>query len=166
MAGATIEIDTSEVQKLAVRVAEHLGKRFVLQHAVDLIQQSVKYNFTVGGRPEKWAPLKYRKGQPLRDTGRLMNSISGQVVGDKGLVTTNVVYAGTHNYGAKQGSYGTKSVKVKAHTRNGRHGKQSVRSHTRRQQLPWGPIPKREFMIAQDSDILKIENWLKSQAEK
>ena len=46
-----------------------------------------------------WKPLKYRKGQPLLDTGRLRNSFATRI-GDKSVVVgTNVVYARVHNEG-------------------------------------------------------------------
>jgi len=47
-----------------------------------------------------WLPLKMRAGQPLRDTARLMNSIT-HVADNEGVeVGTNVAYAATHQFGA------------------------------------------------------------------
>jgi len=163
--GVSIKMDTSEVDALSQKVVKKLGKTPVLQKGVDVIQQSVKYNFMVGGRPKKWAPLKYRVGEPLRDRGILMNSISGQVMGDKGFVTTNVIYAAVHNYGARKGQFGTKNVRVRSHTRR-RGGKSyAVGAHSRKQQTPFGDIRKREFMVVQPADITTIENWMKVQVE-
>lgn len=50
------------------------------------------------GRP--WALLKVRSGQPLRDKGRLMNSIDYAVEGNAVEIGTNVAYALTHQKGA------------------------------------------------------------------
>lgn len=50
------------------------------------------------GRP--WAPLKMRKGQPLRDTGRLQRSIGYAASADQVTVGTNVLYAKVHQFGA------------------------------------------------------------------
>lgn len=165
--GVSIKVDTKELVELVRKVSEKLGKDAVLQMGVDIVQQSVKQNFIAGGRPTKWAPLKYRKGQPLRDKGMLANSISGQVSNGKGYVTTNVEYAGTHNYGAKKGEFGTKNTKVKAHSRTRNGASHKVRSHSRRQALPWGDIPQREFMTVQvPGDINTIEAKLKKKADE
>ena len=52
----------------------------------------------------KWKPIRYRQGQPLRDTGRLQNSITGSGglrSYERGFsITTDVFYAATHQYGA------------------------------------------------------------------
>lgn len=63
------------------------------------------------GRP--WAKLKSRTGQPLRDSGRLFNSVSSQGKKDsiRVFVEGNLAYAGIHN--------------------NGYQGAQNVRAHTR-----------------------------------
>lgn len=49
----------------------------------------------------RWEPLKLRKGEPLRKTRRLMNSIFYRVDGQDVAVGTNVKYAPTHQYGAE-----------------------------------------------------------------
>lgn len=65
-----------------------------------------------------------RGAQILRDTGRLAASITYKVAGGSVELGTNVVYAGTHQFGAKKGSYG----------RTGRGAP-----------IPWGDIPARPF---------------------
>lgn len=47
-----------------------------------------------------WAPLKFRTGKPLRDTGRLANSFTSRPTERGFVVGTNVSYAATHQYGA------------------------------------------------------------------
>lgn len=47
-----------------------------------------------------WAALKLRKGQPLRDTGRLNRSITSRADADGVTIGTNVMYARTHQFGA------------------------------------------------------------------
>ena len=51
------------------------------------------------GRP--WAPLKYRRGQILRKTGRLANSFTSSVTANGFRVGTNVEYAPFHQHGTK-----------------------------------------------------------------
>lgn len=66
------------------------------------IANRIRLCFKLGVDPwsSPWAALKIRKGQPLRDTGRLNRSIVANP--DKTGVTigTNVKYAPTHQFGA------------------------------------------------------------------
>lgn len=48
----------------------------------------------------RWAPLKVRNGQPLRDTGRLYASITMKREEREVVVGTNVQYARVHQFGA------------------------------------------------------------------
>lgn len=57
-----------------------------------------------------WKPLKVRKGQPLRDSGRLKASINYQVYPDFVEIGTNVEYAPYHQFGF--------SRNVEAHTKD------------------------------------------------
>ena len=50
------------------------------------------------GKP--WKPLKFRSGQPLRDTGRLQNSITFRADRKGITIGTNVCYAPPHQFGA------------------------------------------------------------------
>lgn len=69
---------------MAARVAD-------LQPALREIGETLKANIQMGfrdgadpwGRP--WEPLRHRQGQPLRDTGQLMNSINWQLRGRQGV---------------------------------------------------------------------------------
>lgn len=132
-----------------------------------LIKESIRTNFARGGRPSPWKAIKNREGQPLRDTGRLMNSITRQATASEVRVGTNVVYAAVQHLGAKRGSFGTKMATVKQHSRTmqvvfGRRLKTpktvTVGTHQRRMALPWGDIPARPFMMVQDDDILDIRD--------
>ena len=160
MSGVSYRVDTSELERLADDLVERISRPAPALRAVaDLAEQTIQRNFTAGGRPTRWAPLKLRDGQPLRDTGRLMNSISAQPVGDRTvLVGTNVVYAAVHNFGAKKGAFGTVACQVKAHKR----GSSTVRAHTRNAKIPWGDIPQREFMVIPDEEIEDIQDLLQN----
>lgn len=65
----------------------------------------IRLGFKLGVSPYgmAWQPLSIgskRYGQqPLRDTGRLQQSITSDVQGDSVVVGTNVIYARTHQYG-------------------------------------------------------------------
>lgn len=64
--------------------------------------QRMKMGFKAGRSPEgsAWKALKVRNGQPLRDTGRLMNSISSFPTNDQVEIGTNVFYGAVHQFGA------------------------------------------------------------------
>ena len=66
---------------------------------VTRIQLGFRDSQTPWGTP--WAALELRDGKPLRDTGRLGNSITYRVIGKTGFeVGTTIPYAPTHQYGA------------------------------------------------------------------
>jgi phage virion morphogenesis protein len=88
---------------------------------------TAKFNRALGG------PM-----QALLDTGRLRNSITYLAGADFVEVGTNVVYASTHQFGAKQGAFGR--------TRRGGP-------------IPWGDIPARPFLglsAEDEADILRL----------
>jgi phage virion morphogenesis protein len=76
-------------------------RRLFEQIGADL-EAEVALGFNDGADPygNAWAHPVFRDGQPLRDTGRLMNSITHNA-DDKGVeIGTNVCYAATHQFGA------------------------------------------------------------------
>lgn len=81
--------------------------------------------------------------QPLRDTGRLANSITSRATNDYAEVGTNVVYAKTHQFGARQGQYGR--------TKRGAP-------------IPWGNVPARPFLGLSDADrqliVERVESFI------
>lgn len=157
-------------------------------------QQSVRRTFAMGGRPDKWPDPKHRDGQRGRDTGRLMNSFTRGGAGEvfelgsyRIAFGTNVVYAPTQNFGAKQGEFGEVEVNVPSHSvppyevqsysvlphsRNTKYGTvyvrgytvaaHSVLAHTRstyskKQQVPWGDIPALNFLTLHPEDVEDFE---------
>lgn len=168
-----IKIDGRELQKVCVKIVERgANKKDALRTIGAIARESIRYNFRAGGRPNKWVASKRvtaKRGQTLRKSGRLMNSITSTIAGDRVIVGTNVIYAAVQNYGAKKFSFGTVLAKIPAHSRknpardikDGRKkmagGVSFVRAHTRTMKLPWGDIPARPFMVLQQEDILSME---------
>lgn len=66
------------------------------------LAENVRLGFAMGrdpyGRP--WAPLKSRGGQPLRNTGGMMNGISHRAARDEVEVGSSFKWAATHQFGA------------------------------------------------------------------
>lgn len=115
--------------------------------------ERIRQQFSRGQSPygNKWAALsavtqaknKGRRsgGEPLRDTGRLMASIAHQMSDGGKTVSigaTNVKYANTHQFGARQGQYG----------RTKRNGP-----------IPWGNVPARPFMPITGGRVVLPPDW-------
>jgi phage gpG-like protein len=81
-----------------------LSTEAILTQAGDTLIDLIGMTFADQQDPwgNAWKPLSpwSRSGQPLRDTGRLMNSIASQISGNTLLVGTGVCYALTHQFGA------------------------------------------------------------------
>ncbi len=67
-----------------------------------VLKTHLQLEFQTGTDPygNRWAPLKVRHGQPLRDKGHLMSSIDYRVDGDGVEIGTNLSYAPVHQFGA------------------------------------------------------------------
>jgi len=110
----TIEIKDAAVTA-ALKKLEAAGQN--LAPALDtvgaILQAWVLLGFNTGTAPDgsKWAPLKVRAGQPLRDTGILMGSITYAVDPSPGAasleVGTNIEYGKFHQLGTKTAAGGT-----------------------------------------------------------
>lgn len=114
-----------------------------------LVKASVQQNFAAGGRPTPWPGLTHRQGQPLRDTGRLMASVTTNALTRETHtatnhvleIGTNLVYANVHQFGFSG------VVQVKEHQRKGR----PVKAHQRKMK-----IPARPFLLLQEEDKADI----------
>ena len=73
--------------------------RAVAEEAKTLIDDGFAKGQAPDGR--RWPGLVARKGQPLRDTGRLQRSLAPVDTGKGFRVSTNLVYARLHQYGGK-----------------------------------------------------------------
>jgi len=162
-----MKIDDSELDVVLGRIIDRCNdKRAALKTIGAIGRESIRTNFMQSGRPVKWQPSKRstdqslpgRDGSILRDTNRLMNSITSSVQKDSVIIGTNVEYAAVHNFGVKKFSFGTFAARVRSHERVSRSGtRYTVKAHERRVRLPWGDIPARPFVLLQDEDITEIE---------
>lgn len=95
--------DFAQLAKLRGQLAR-LGARGLaaVSKQVSLEAQAlVTEGFAAGKSPSgaPWAPVR-RGGQPLRDSGRLLTSLTPQDTGRGFVLATNVAYASVHQYGA------------------------------------------------------------------
>lgn len=111
MAGITVDVLDREViarirqlQQTSVKPA----MKVVGQKLTSKIQLGFRASATPWGAP--WAPLKFRQGQPLRDTGRMQRSINWRIggtdaqphvdVGTKITAPGGASIAAVHQFGA------------------------------------------------------------------
>lgn len=99
------------------QLAENISRpQRMLQEIGMVMLSSIQQNFVEQGRPVPWIPSKRaiaQHGQTLRDTGRLMNSITMKVDSNSVRVGTNVIYAAAQHFG----HHYDKAVSVKGYTR-------------------------------------------------
>ena len=142
-----------EIKKIrGIKIPEKLDsevKKDIMRKVATAMQNKVKYRFHKGVDPEgnAWNPLKGRDGKPLRDTGRLLNSLTTSSDDNTSKVGTNTKYARIHNDGgvikARNGKY------LRFKTDNGWVTKESVN------------IPKRQFMGFDDDLNAKIRQIIR-----
>lgn len=104
MAGLKFKIDgKGAAAKLKALQAATADMRPVYALIGSRIANRIRLCFKMGVDPwgSPWQALKLRKGQPLRDTGRLQRSISSRPDGQGVTVGTNVRYAPVHQFGAE-----------------------------------------------------------------
>jgi phage gpG-like protein len=103
-----------------------------------------------------WKPLASRQGQPLRDTGRLMNSITRKTASSatpRGFtISTDVKYAPVHQHGATITAKNARYLRFRVGGKRGRDSWVSKKSVTipQRQFMPEGTIPESWRVAFQD----------------
>lgn len=98
-----IEIDDQSILSALAALAEKVGDGKALGTVANTIAEQVRLGFNDSTDPwgAPWKPLKFRSGQPLKDTGVLANSITFNLTSDTSAeIGTNVCTAVVHQYGA------------------------------------------------------------------
>lgn len=137
-----IQINDQNLITRLNKVARAMRDPTRLGHAIaNSFLTVVEDNFDAEGRPA-WAGLRpvtlarRRPGKKLFQSGQLRSSITTQVSKDSVVIGTNDPKAPTHQFGARQGQYGTSS---------------------RNTPLPWGVIPARPFLPMDKNGNLQSE---------
>lgn len=174
MAGVTLDISIRDeaVKNLLARIQKRFRDLTPAMKLIGaIVRTSIVRNFEKEGRPGKWAGhsdiTEKRRGKGakiLQDKGfhgGLVASIHLKAYKDRVVAGTNKIYAAVHQFGAKKGSFGTVTAKIREHVRKLKSGKRStVGAHTRKMKLPWGDIPARPFMMVQKEDWEEIRDAL------
>ena len=95
MTALSIKVTAAAVQKALDQYAGKERVRRALGALGRVLVTRIKLGFQSGTAPHgaPWRPLVLRAGQPLLDTGRLRNSITSKIDGDRVLVGTNLTYS-------------------------------------------------------------------------
>lgn len=106
----------------------------------------------------KWPALKSREGRALRDTGRLRNSIRTRSNASGFELSTGVMYAPTHQYGAVITAKSAKGLRFRVGGARPRTRGEWVRK-------PQVTIPRRQF-LPEDRVSQRFEDALNSEADR
>lgn len=160
MSGLSVTVDDAAVLTALRSLQARCGD---LRPAMDAIGQNLvtAADLTFRGQADPWgtpwAKLsqvtqeRRRKGSGggsnkiLRDTGVLANSLNYQITADSVTFGTSVIYAPTHQFGAKMGEFGRYSQvsrRTKYKPGDFRRNAGTVKGF----QIPWGDIPRRAFL--------------------
>lgn len=121
--------------------------RVLAAQADKLISDGFRQGRDPCGQP--WKPLTSRTGQPLRDTGTLLNSLGPKATAEGFTVSTAVKYAAVHQYGAvikpktaKALAFRTRGAPTKSNRRGKLSGFVFAKSVTipQRQYMPEGDV--------------------------
>lgn len=128
----------------------------------ETVYASIRRNFEVGGRPQRWQPslrVKREGGQTLirkGTSGGLLGSLSPSHGKDSATVSANKEYAAIHHFG---GSTGPRIIRPK-------NGKAlfwpGARNPVKSVKHPGSKIPPRPFMLVQNEDWTEIKNVINS----
>lgn len=143
----TINFDASELERVLHNAANHLTHTAPLMEDISrALLSETMMNFQFGGRPA-WAGLSpvtlarraHGGGAILQDSGELKRSITATHTNDTATVGSNLKYAPTHQFGARQGEFGRSD---------------------RNTPLPWGDIPARPFIPMDKNGDISHDGFL------
>lgn len=94
--------DGGVVSRIRAMIAAGDNMRPLYQRIGAALVSEIQLGFKAGASPygQAWAPLSIRRGQPLRDSGRLRSSITSRPDDSGVTVGTNLIYAPVHQFGA------------------------------------------------------------------
>lgn len=163
--GACVTVDVKDIKRLTNKLngyslSSSERKSLMVSLGVEIEEQTKDRFYSTQTAPDgkQWADFadvtrRYLIKEGLGGTARLLNrtgqlakSITGQASEWQVIVGSAEEYAATHQFGAKQGSFGRTSKNAP---------------------IPWGDIPARPFLGLSSDDISDLEDltesWLRSQ---
>ena len=148
-----ITYDDKEVRQELVRLLRaNADRRPAMRIIANHLQASAERSFELQANPATgaaWAPLskttvarrrKIGKGPTpiLEQSGDLQRSLTAEYDNNSVIVGTNLIYAATHQFGAKKGQFAAKKGRP----------------------IPWGDIPARPFLGLRPQEREQIRNPL------
>ena len=131
----------------------------VLAAIGNLAVKSIRQNFRVGGRPNRWPETEKPKGRTMIGTGALMRQIHYKVDDDGAgvtIMTGKQKYAAILHFGGQTPAHEIwyKNKRALSFTWKGSPVIYGKVNH------PGSKIPARPYMLLQDEDIKVIENMM------
>lgn len=154
-ASITIRLeDLGAARKLAEAGRQLSDLTPLMRRIASSVEEATRIRFTQGKGPGgvPWAPSQRARetgGQTLIDERRLINSITSRSDATTAEVGTNVIYAGTHQFGAAQGEFGAAIGRTKP-------SEKRPKSQDFFVPLPFGDIPARPFLGIDEGDEREI----------
>lgn len=138
---AVLENITKGIEYLASDKFKGKLTKNLMQEALEQVDLGFAESRDPYGR--RWQPLKHRRGQPLRDTGRLQRSFNRNSSSDPDgfSIGTNVIYANVHQFGH------TFAARRQAVTRKGRFKKNAqATARTKNRSIGARVVPARPML--------------------
>ena len=153
MPGASLKVELTGVEETERRLRALAAAGHDLTPAMrdvgEYLLRTTRKRFADEKDPEgaPWAPLSdSTKARKRRNAGRILTKhghLGRQIVYRAGpaevLVGSPLVYAGTHQFGAEKGSFGSAGGRP----------------------IPWGDIPSREFLGLSEADGNEVETLVR-----
>lgn len=105
---SSVSVEYDALNKRLQKMRDNLtnANKFTGEMAILLKKDVMDHFEKEESSDEPWPSLKYRSGKPLRDTGRLFNSLQEFNTKEYAKVATNLEYAAIHNFGGQTGRGG------------------------------------------------------------
>lgn len=150
MMALTFELKGDAYDKLNKIIAACDNTKPAMNTIGRVLANRIRLGFKKSTSPygDKWKPITYRQGQPLRDTGRLLASIGYRAQKDNVSVGTDgqIIYAKIHQFGGVIRPRTAKTLRFFI-------GNRLVFANK-------AVIPARPYLPIVNNDVLLPQNWL------
>lgn len=150
--GLTFDLKGDAYDKLNKIIAACDNNKPAMNTIGRVLANRIRLGFKNSTSPygDKWKPITYRQGQPLRDTGRLLSSIGYNAENDSVSIGTDgqIVYAKIHQFGGVIRPRTAKTLRFFI-------GNRAIFANQ-------VVIPSRLFMPIVGNDVVLPQDWLKA----
>lgn len=150
--GLTFDLNGDAYDKLNKIIAACNDGKPAMTTIGRVLSNRIRLGFKNSTSPygDKWKPITYRQGQPLRDTGRLLSSIGYNAENDSVSIGTDgqIVYAKIHQFGGVIRPRTAKTLRFFI-------GNRMILTDK-------SVIPARPYLPIKNNEVLLPKDWLKA----